>query len=371
MSEHAQTKKGEKKARRDKSCPSCQQQVSFDDKTNAIMPANLKFFRVDAKTTSYHYHMSKKPLTTIDCKAVESLLGLKFGTCYVLSDWMRLKAITTMHAEWTSISRNLKTPYRQVQESLAAFFQKTLAEFEHTYGELLHQEQIENTYYVKTRERKTPLMESPEHGSSSSPGLPGAFGSVPFPFPTVASQTFVSYTAQQQQSPQPAIKRVTVQELNVASGYEQQQQQPYQGPQRMSRQEQPLHGIAAKKRKTMAIHRQQQMQPQPQHQQQPADAITDADIAALLLSVQTEEGNQTPQLTDEPHLSQHDQYMYEQDMSRFLNVTEVVPSGECYIDQYGQQSGQQQLQLQPAQEPSPVIKTSPTTVSSSLVQVLS
>lgn len=394
MSDHAPIKKGEKKPRRDKSCPSCQQQVSFDDKTNAIMPANLKFFRVDAKTTSYHYHMSKKPLTTIDCKAVESLLGLKFGTCYVLSDWMRLKAITTMHTEWTSISRNLKTPYKQVQESLATFFQKALAEFEHTYGELLHQEQIENTYYVKTRERKTPLMESPEHSSPDAAGrsVPGAFGSVPFPFPSMAQSTYVSHTTQQQQ--QPIVCRSP--QTNVKRVCEQQQQQLCHVSRPTLRQEHPLHGIAAKKRRTINQQQQQQQpqvqQPQPHQpqQQQPEEEapFTDADIAALLLSVQTEGGMQQeeqqqlaqhPLCLGEPHLqlTQSDQYMYEQDMSRFLNVTEVISSGECYVDHYGQQphqqyvQQQQQQQQQPAQEPSPVIKTAPTVVSSSLVSVLS
>ena len=137
-----------------KGAPSCQQSVIFDERVRAGLPQNLRFYRVDEKTTSYHYHMNKKPLTTMDCKIVETLLRLKHGTCYVMSDWMRLKAITNMHKEWNDISRNVKTAdYKQVQDHLGCFFEKALKEFEVTYAELLQQPQVKDVYFVKIRDR--------------------------------------------------------------------------------------------------------------------------------------------------------------------------------------------------------------------------
>lgn len=124
----------------------------FDLDIAKHLPKNLEFSRIQPENmTSSKYHISKKPPTTVDTKTVDRMLQLVPGTCYVLSDWMRIKGIIEIHNEWDRVLKNKKSPYRSLQSKLKSTFEEMLYAFENIYAAYLQQCAIQNTTVCKNR----------------------------------------------------------------------------------------------------------------------------------------------------------------------------------------------------------------------------
>lgn len=129
-------------------------QLAYADEINRRLPQNLRFYRILPSTDSSSFHIEKKSLSASDCSLVESVLGLRRGTCYVLWNWMKLKSITMSHSEWYKVAKNGKTEY-VVQQSHLAYFQNTvLTTFEKEFAAYLQQPTIKDVYFVKVREKR-------------------------------------------------------------------------------------------------------------------------------------------------------------------------------------------------------------------------
>lgn len=129
-------------------------QLAYADEINRRLPQNLRFYRILPSTDSASFHIEKKSLSASDCSLVESVLGLRPGTCYVLWNWMKLKSITMSHSEWYKVAKNGKTGY-VVQQSHLAYFQNTvLTTFEKEFALYLQQPTIKDVYFVKVREKR-------------------------------------------------------------------------------------------------------------------------------------------------------------------------------------------------------------------------
>jgi hypothetical protein len=141
----------------------------FDPEVSKRLPRNLEFKKIDDQTmNSGKYHINKKPPTTVDTRAVDRLLCLKPGTCYVLSDWMRLKGIIEIHNEWDRIRKNRKSCYHELQTRLKNTFKEMLAAFENIYAPYLCQESVYNTTVCKNRDKRVEPPRKPKSARKAS-----------------------------------------------------------------------------------------------------------------------------------------------------------------------------------------------------------
>lgn len=175
---------------------------AFDDATNDLLPGNLKFMRIIDKTESSDLQTNKKPITTFDAMMVEAVLRLKHGSCYVLSDYVKLRGINMMHREWGSVARNGKTDYVGVQKSLAVFFEGVTRIFEKEFAEYLSQPQIMDTYYVKARDKKKANRKgSFKSSSNNNAGSKGCCASSSSPSSSSSTTTTPSSSSSSSSSP--------------------------------------------------------------------------------------------------------------------------------------------------------------------------
>jgi len=133
--------------------------VSFGETVDALMPPNVHFYRYDESVRFSMNCVGKMPLPQALSDKIESVLRLKKGTCYVISQWMRLKALEGACIEREQKCQNQIVKRKKPNEQQRAyahvtwFFHKTVNEFETTYAEILEQPQIQGLYYLKSRMR--------------------------------------------------------------------------------------------------------------------------------------------------------------------------------------------------------------------------